>query len=417
MTPEELQGELQRRAPGQWELYRKSAESHELEASRTLHRRSWRREEGWAARWHEGHGLRFAAASSREGLAGALSSAERVPVSAEDPPEWPVHSLAEAPGAGSPEEPPGLFEALSKALAAASRGEAHLLALSLRRGLVGERIWNGAGLDVAFTQRPCDGVAVAVGRRGARAHESRLPFRWTETADVDALARRLADSATLPLSDLTTPFAGGQWLLDPAVSAAMLAALAPIFCTDRPPRWLTPGRLTSPALLLVDDASSDAPFDGEGVATRRIVLAQNGARAGRLEDLRSARRTGRKPTGHGVRSSFRSSPRVSPRRIFFESAQPCAPAELLARVRRGLFASALTAPVRVDLAEDRYEVEFTGVSVVGGRAQGPVGGVRVSGRISELLRRVTALADDRQFFPMPFPAGSPTLLIEHAAFE
>lgn len=416
MTPEDLRTELQRRAPGAWELYRKSAESRELEASRALRRRSWRREEGWAARWWEGGGLRFAAASSTRELARALPEALRIPAAAEEPPDWPSHAAA-APETLPVDEPPDLFDDLSKSLAAGSRGEAELSVLSSRRGRIEERIWSGAGLDVAQAQYFWDGVAVAVGRRGARAHESRIPFRWPGAPEVDALARRLGDAATLPLSDRATPLAGGQWLLDPGVSASLLAAISPIFCAPRAPRWLTRGRLASSGISIADDASEDAPFDGEGVATRRVLLVEAGAVVGHLEDLRSAKRSGRRPTGHGVRSSFRAGPRAGPRRIFFGSAEPLAPAALLSAVKRGLFAAALTAPVRMDLESDRYEMEFTGISLAAGRAQGPVGGARASGRISELLRRVTAVSEDRQFFAMPFLAGSPTLLVERASFD
>jgi len=62
-------------------------------------------------------------------------------------------------------------------------------------------------------------------------------------------------------------------------------------------------------------------------------------------------------------------------------------------------------------------VEFTGVAVIGGRAQGPVAGVRATGRISQLLRRIAGLSTDRQFFPMPYPAGAPTLFVERADFD
>jgi predicted Zn-dependent protease len=77
----------------------------------------------------------------------------------------------------------------------------------------------------------------------------------------------------------------------------------------------------------------------------------------------------------------------------------------------------LTAPVTVDLDGDRYSVEFTGVVILGGRASEPVAGARVSGRISEFLARIAGVATDRQFFPMPYPVGAPTLLVERANFE
>jgi predicted Zn-dependent protease len=103
--------------------------------------------------------------------------------------------------------------------------------------------------------------------------------------------------------------------------------------------------------------------------------------------------------------------------VFFETPTPIAPGPLLASVTRGLFAAALTAPVRADLEQDRYEVEFTGIALAGGRAQGPVAGAKAAGRISELLRRITSISSDLQFFPMPFPAGAPTVLVERASFE
>jgi predicted Zn-dependent protease len=66
---------------------------------------------------------------------------------------------------------------------------------------------------------------------------------------------------------------------------------------------------------------------------------------------------------------------------------------------------------------DRYEIEFTGISIAAGRATGPVAGVRARGRLSELLRRIKRASTDLQFFPMPYPCGSPTLLIERASFD
>jgi PmbA protein len=234
--------------------------------------------------------------------------------------------------------------------------------------------------------------------------------------DALALARRLADAATLPLADRPTPFASGQWLLDPGVAAALLAALAPALRGRRSPRRPAAGPAPAP-IRIADDATRDAPYDGEGVPSRRIVLFDGGEWTGRLEDLRSAKRSGRPPTGHGVRSSFRTPPRASPRRLFFEATDPSPATTLLARVKRGLFASALTAPARVDLERDRYEIEFTGISVIGGRAQSEVGGAMATGRVSELLRRTVGAAEDLQFFALPFLVGSPTLLIERTSFE
>src|SRR5262249_34682871 len=122
---DDLRGELARRAPGAWELYRKSARSRELDTTPRLRRRSIRHEEGWAARWSERGSLRFAAASSAPALRRALDEAAAIPAAPEEPPDWPHRSAVapQAAAAAPPDEPPEIFEAFTNALSSASRGE------------------------------------------------------------------------------------------------------------------------------------------------------------------------------------------------------------------------------------------------------------------------------------------------------
>jgi len=424
MKFEQMAAELERRAPGQWELYRKSSRSRERDAARELSRIAHRAEEGWAARWWDGSpgGMRFAAASDAEGLVAAIDDAARLPAAEEPTPEWPKNPAGKTAtpevNAAAGADPPDLGAALSEALEAARPERVALGALSLRAGEALERIANAAGLDVSQTLSRFDGVASAIARRGGSARAARAVFRWDPGApDVEGLARRLIEAASLPLSDRASPFRAGQWLLSPPVGAAVLAAVSPAFCGGRGPSWLAREDAASHAVRIVDDASPESAFDGEGVPTRRMLLVEAGEVVARLFDLRSARAGGRRSTGNGARPSFRVPPACGARRIFFEAREPAGAEALAKAVKRGLAARALTAPVRVDLAADRYEVEFTGVSIVAGRETGPVAGARATGRVSELLRRIQAAGADVRFFPSPFPAGSPTLLIERASFD
>ena len=429
MTFEGLRRALERRAPGRWELYRKTSRSRERDTSRGISRIAERSEEGWAARWWEGDSpasaLRFAAASSAEMLAAAIEDAARLPAGKDPVPDLPVRGGRKSPAPEAPasiEDPPDLGPALSSAIAAASAGRSSLATLAIRVGEARERIANARGLDVSQTLTAADGVASAIATngkgKGSSAAAARAAFRWDPARpDVERLARRLADASLLPLSGRAAPFRTGQWVLEPAVAAAVLAGVAPVFCAARGPSWLSRETAASPGVRIVDDAGAEAAWDGEGVATRRMLLVESGEVVARLYDLRSGKSAGRPSTGHGARPSFREPPRCEPRKIFFEGSQPAAAESLLSSVRRGLVARALTAPVRVDLAGDRYEVEFTGVSVIAGREQNPVAGARASGRISELLRRIEGVGSDLQFFPMPFLAGSGTVLVGRAAFD
>jgi predicted Zn-dependent protease len=414
---EELRGQLERRAPGAWELYEKTADSLEIETGPGESTSVSRSERGWAARWWTGGSPRFACASSPEALEQAVSEGSRVESAPEGAPVWPTGTSSARTPPGPVEPPPDLFNELHVRIAAESRGEAALKSLTLRRGASEERVLNARGLDVSFPTAVFDGIAHAVGRKGSRACEGRAVFRWDGRPDLDALARRLVDRATLPLSDRPSPIERGEWLLEPSVAAALLAGLAPLFCGESLPRWMHRGEVFSPAVTVVDDASADAHYDGEGTPTRRVMIVQKGVLSSKLYDLRGAARAGAASTGHGVRPSYRVPPVARPRRIFFEIASPAPARELLSSVRRGLFASALTSPARFDFQRDRYEFEFTGIAVIGGRAAGGVAGATARGRISQLLRRIRALSTDRQFFPMPYPVGAPTLLVERSEFE
>lgn len=407
---------LEARAPGAWELYRKEGASREVARSGAERCESSRREEGLAARWWD-PAPRFAAAGSAAELARVLPSAAKAPAQPGEPPQWPSGAARAEEETAALEPPPDLFDELARLVSAESRGEAGLQELSVRRGRCLERVVNARGLEVAWRGATLTGFAAAVARRGGRACEARALFRWEGEPDLPALARRLSDRATLPLCDRPTPVDRGEWLLDVSVAAALLAGLAPLFARDAHPPWAGRGALLPPEISIVDDATPDAPFDGEGTRSRRVVVVERGVLRGRLYDLVSARQAGAASTGHGVRRSYRTPPVRAARRIFFETERPVPPRELLASVRRGLFASALTAPLVCDLENDRYEAQFTGVAVVAGRAQGPVAAARVRGRLSELLRRVAALCPDPGFFPMPDPVGGATLLVERVSFE
>jgi predicted Zn-dependent protease len=403
-------------APRAWELYRKRAETRELDVARARRTELWRREEGWAARWWA-DGLRSASASDARRLAAAVAQAQQLPARSEPVPRFPSGAIVRPESASALEPPPDLFERLAQLVGEKSRGEAVLASLAVRRGRAVEDIANAASLSVAMETLRLDGVARAVGRRGSRGCESRAVFRWDAEPDLDALAARLADGATFPLAPPGLIFPRGSLLLDPSVAAALLAAVAPLYSAHPLPRWVRKSEFASRAVTIVDDASADAPFDGEGTATRRVVVVDEGALAGRLHDVRSAALAGEPPTGHGVRPSYRTPPRPGPRRLFLETSRGVPPRELLDRVARGIFARTLTSPFSADLERDRCEIEFTGVAVLAGRATEPVAGVRVSGRLSELLSRIVAVGTDRQFFPMPYPVGAPTVLIEKVSFE
>src|SRR5262249_7502236 len=162
--------------------------------------------------------------------------------------------------------------------------------------------------------------------------------RWNGAAELPDLARRLSDRATLPLSGRSAPFERGEWMLDPSVAAGLLGALAPLFTVDAVPRWAKRAPVFAPRLTIVDDATPAARTDGEGADRRRALRGEGGELRGRPTALPPARQHGADSTGHGVRHSFRAPPIRAARRLFFETERASPAKDVLASVRRGLFA-------------------------------------------------------------------------------
>ena len=412
-----LREQLERRAPGNWELFEKTAGSQELESTAAERATVARRETGWAARWWEGEAPRFACGSSPENLGSALADALRVETSLEPPPQWPeTKSAAREPSAGARlEPPPDLFEELQRRVSAESRGEALLHRLTVRRGASAERIFNGRGLDVSTAAALLDGRALAIGRKGSRSCEARAVFRWEREPDLEGsrAGSRTAPRCRSPSTGPRSTAANGCSSLrsrrrcspgSPRSSARTRRS----GCTRRTSsRGTSPSRTTRPRTLSMT------------AKARRLAAWQSSwtERSARVCTTCARRAApGLRPRATACVPLTGSRP-PRPRRLFFETASPVSPRELLTSVKRGLFASALTAPAQRDFDHDRYEIEFTGIAVVGGRAQGPVASARARGRISQLLRRIGGLSTDRQFFPMPYQVGAPTLLIERADFE
>ena len=150
MNGDRLRAELEARAPGEWELYRKMAESRERLASPSLRSHAWRSEHGWAARWWQAGSPRFASASSPRELEQAIAQAGRTSPGRAVPLEWPSATSPLLQEAKPVEPPPDLFDTLSRSVSAESHGEALLAQLLIRRGFSLEWIGNARGLDISM---------------------------------------------------------------------------------------------------------------------------------------------------------------------------------------------------------------------------------------------------------------------------
>ncbi|MBL8114921.1 MAG: hypothetical protein JNK60_18710, partial [Acidobacteria bacterium] len=134
--------------------------------------------------------------------------------------------------------------------------------------------------------------------------------------------------------------------------------------------------------------------------------------AGRLLDVAEAGRTGHAPTGNAVRLSWSEPPQTGVTNFYVDPAAGVSPLDLLAGVTRGYYAAVLLERPDVDAAADRFRLVTAGYALEKGRATERVSEAVLTGRLSDLLRGITALGDDLKLVAGAGGAvGSPTLFI------
>lgn len=149
------------------------------------------------------------------------------------------------------------------------------------------------------------------------------------------------------------------------------------------------------AITIVDDpllprGLGSHPFDGEGLPTRACTLIDNGVLTGWLLDSASARKLGRQPTGHAVRTGG-AAPSVAPSNVVLKPGEASV-AELIADIGEGVFVTELIGQ-GVNAVTGDYSRGAAGFRIVDGEIAGPVAGITIAGNLAQMFRRMRAAND------------------------
>jgi len=158
-------------------------------------------------------------------------------------------------------------------------------------------------------------------------------------------------------------------------------------------------RIAAEGVTIVDDpllpgAPGSRPFDGEGVASRRATIVENGVLRSYLLDSYSARRLGLRTTGHAVRSPA-DGPTVSPTN-FFLAAGPHTPEEIVGSVERGLYVTELIG-FGVNTVTGDYSRGAVGLWIEDGRLTHAVEEITIAGSLPAMLAGITMIGNDLVF--------------------
>lgn len=146
-------------------------------------------------------------------------------------------------------------------------------------------------------------------------------------------------------------------------------------------------------------------FDGEGVATQRRNLIENGHLKTWVLDLRSARQLGLETTGHAARGTS-SPPSPSTTNLYMEPGS-VSPAELMADIDQGLYVTGMMGRGANMITGD-YSRGADGFWIEGGKIAFPVSELTIAGNLNDMFMNVRP-ANDLVF---RYGTNAPTLRID-----
>ena len=246
--------------------------------------------------------------------------------------------------------------------------------------------------------------------------------RGIGSLDAADVARRAVDKAVGVLGAEKVPSTRMPVVFEPYTAGQFLGVLGGALTGEavQKGRSLFAGRLgeavAASGLTLVDDgraegAPGSAPWDAEGVPTRRTEVVSSGVLESFLYDTTSARRDGVASTGNAARGGFKSAPGPSPSNLAFEVTGATreevlrrAGSALLVQDFHGVHSGA-------NAVSGDFSVGVTGRLLENGTPGRPVKEVTIALPMLEILKGVEAVADDRRWLPFGGSYGGSTTLI------
>ncbi len=157
-------------------------------------------------------------------------------------------------------------------------------------------------------------------------------------------------------------------------------------------------RVAAPGVTVVDDGTmadrrGSLSIDDEGTPTQENVLIEDGILKKYMQDRLNARLMGVEATGNGRRQSFAHAPMPRMTNTFMRGGNDD-PAELLSRVKNGIFAKSFGGG-QVDIVSGKFVFSCTEAYLVkDGKIGDPIKGATLIGDGPTALNKVTGIGND-----------------------
>lgn len=287
-------------------------------------------------------------------------------------------------------------------------------------------IYNSKGLDLHYANTTAGLVSVAVVSDGTEmANDYQIKLAKLDTIDVNALAKKAAETAKRKLGGEPAPTGQYPVVFDPEAMSSLLGVFSSVFSSEAAQKGLSrlAGKegqaVASPLVTLVDDPfhpenPDPVPFDAEGSPTHKKNVIENGVLNTLLYNLKTAHKAGCKTTGNGSKGSYSASVGIRPFSMYLANGDMTEDA-LLEKAGNGVYINDLSGlHAGADPISGDFSLQSAGFLIENGKKTAYVKSFTVAGNFYTMLSQITALANNSHLpNAMSQTAfGSPSVLVE-----
>ena len=287
-------------------------------------------------------------------------------------------------------------------------------------------IYNSKGLDLHHSSNATGLIAVGVVSNGQEmSNDYQIKLGKLDEIDTDALVTKAIGSAKEKLGGDVAPTGQYPVVFNPEAMTSLLSVYSSIFNSESAQKGLSKlaGKegevIAAPWVTLIDDPfhpENPEPinFDAEGSPTHKKAVIENGVLNTLLYNLKTAAVAGKKTTGNASKAGYDSAVGIRPFTMYLAGGE-LTEEELLAKAGNGVYITDLSGlHAGADAISGDFSLQSAGYMIENGKKTNYVKAFTVAGNFYELLKNITALANNSQLpRAMGMTAfGAPTVLVD-----
>ncbi len=284
-------------------------------------------------------------------------------------------------------------------------------------------IYNSKGLDLYRKTNLAGLVVVAVVSNGEEmTNDHQVKLGSLSTIDTDALTEKAVTTALGKLGGEIAPTGQYNVVFSPEAMSSLLQTYCSIFSSEAAQKGLSKladkegQSVASTVVTLVDDpfhpkAPLTSNFDAEGSPTYTKNLIENGVFQTLLYNLKTAAVAGKKTTGNASKSGYSGTVKISPTTLYLAPGE-MTEQQLLTKAASGVYINSLGGlHAGANAITGDFSLQSAGFMIENGKKTRAVKSFTVAGNFYDLLKNITAVADNLEL-PGMARFGAPSVLVE-----